>query len=117
MGVSEFCKFGYGIVPGLAYYTGIVFEVHDYKGRAASGVRGGRYDNLLKDSMAGCPGDGDGMGRLRVGDTAQRQRPHRREPAIKERLFSRRAWMRDSRKDAISLTAKLRKGKRTGDKL
>lgn len=47
MGVADFCEFDIGIVRGLAYYTGIVFEIYD-KGdelRALGG--GGRYDNLL----------------------------------------------------------------------
>jgi len=49
MGIADFCVFDPSIVRGLAYYTGVVFEVHDIKGdlRAISG--GGRYDNLLHD--------------------------------------------------------------------
>lgn len=48
MGVGQFCRFDIGIVRGLAYYTGVVFEIYD-KGvglRAIGG--GGRYHNLLK---------------------------------------------------------------------
>ena len=49
MKVEEYCVFDASIVRGLAYYTGVVFEVHDAVGelRAISG--GGRYDNLLHD--------------------------------------------------------------------
>jgi len=49
MKVEDYCVFDASIVRGLAYYTGVVFEVHDAVGelRAISG--GGRYDNLLHD--------------------------------------------------------------------
>jgi histidyl-tRNA synthetase len=49
MGVAEFCGFDPGIVRGLAYYTGIVFEVHDLAGELRAICGGGRYDNLLRD--------------------------------------------------------------------
>jgi histidyl-tRNA synthetase len=49
MGVGEFCRFDMGIVRGLAYYTGMVFEVHDARRRARAICGGGRYDNLLSD--------------------------------------------------------------------
>jgi len=49
MGVAEFCAFDPGIVRGLAYYTGIVFEVHDIAGELRAICGGGRYDNLLRD--------------------------------------------------------------------
>jgi histidyl-tRNA synthetase len=63
MGISDFCVFDPGIVRGLAYYTGIVFEIFDpgCELRAIGG--GGRYDNLLADF--GGPkvtGTGFGMG-------------------------------------------------------
>ena len=49
MGVAEFCLFDPGIVRGLAYYTGVVFEVHDAVGDLRAICGGGRYDNLLAD--------------------------------------------------------------------
>ena len=49
MGVSEYCRFDMGIVRGLAYYTGMVFEVHDAVGDLRAICGGGRYDNLLRD--------------------------------------------------------------------
>jgi histidyl-tRNA synthetase len=49
MGISEYCVFDPGIVRGLAYYTGIVFEVHDIQGDLRAICGGGRYDNLLRD--------------------------------------------------------------------
>ncbi|MHC4836019.1 MAG: ATP phosphoribosyltransferase regulatory subunit, partial [Planctomycetota bacterium] len=32
MGVEDFCRFDMSIVRGLAYYTGMVFEIHDKAG-------------------------------------------------------------------------------------
>ncbi len=49
MGVSDFYSFDISIVRGLAYYTGVVFEVHDKLGELRAVCGGGRYDNLLKD--------------------------------------------------------------------
>jgi histidyl-tRNA synthetase len=49
MGVEEFCRFDMSIVRGLAYYTGMVFEIHDVKGDLRAVCGGGRYDNLLSD--------------------------------------------------------------------
>ncbi|HAL44612.1 MAG: histidine--tRNA ligase [Planctomycetes bacterium GWF2_42_9] len=49
MGVAEYCKFDIGIVRGLAYYTGIVFEIYDKSQQLRAICGGGRYDNLLSD--------------------------------------------------------------------
>ncbi len=63
MGVGDFCIFDPGIVRGLAYYTGIVFEVHDTAGELRAICGGGRYDNLLKDfGGPSIPATGMGMG-------------------------------------------------------
>jgi histidyl-tRNA synthetase len=61
MGVGDFCVYDPSIVRGLAYYTGIVFEVHDIVGELRAICGGGRYDNLLKD-FGGQPISGTGMG-------------------------------------------------------
>lgn len=61
MGVAEFCGFDPTIVRGLAYYTGIVFEVHDIAGELRAICGGGRYDNLLRD-FGGPPIAATGMG-------------------------------------------------------
>jgi histidyl-tRNA synthetase len=48
MGLDRYCTFDFGIVRGLDYYTGTVFEVFDLapeNNRAMFG--GGRYDNLV----------------------------------------------------------------------
>lgn len=51
------------IVRGLSYYTGIVFEAYDVKGKHRAILGGGRYDNLAT-LMAGqdIPAIGFGMG-------------------------------------------------------
>ena len=49
MGVGDYCRFDMGIVRGLAYYTGMVFEIHDTVGQLRAICGGGRYDNLLSD--------------------------------------------------------------------
>lgn len=45
-GVAEWCQPDFNIVRGLAYYTGLVFEVVVDGERAVAG--GGRYDNLIE---------------------------------------------------------------------
>jgi histidyl-tRNA synthetase len=61
MGVGDFCVYDPSIVRGLAYYTGIVFEVHDVGGGLRAICGGGRYNNLLRD-FGGPPISGTGMG-------------------------------------------------------
>jgi histidyl-tRNA synthetase len=63
MGVGDYCTFDMSIVRGLAYYTGIVFEVHDITGDLRAVCGGGRYDNLLKEfGGPSIPATGMGMG-------------------------------------------------------
>jgi histidyl-tRNA synthetase len=47
-GMADFCAFDIGIVRGLAYYTGIVFELFDKKRSMRAIAGGGRYDRLVK---------------------------------------------------------------------
>ncbi|MBE0535358.1 MAG: histidine--tRNA ligase [Phycisphaerae bacterium] len=49
MGIGEFAVFDIGVVRGLAYYTGVVFEVYDRAATLRAVCGGGRYDNLLRD--------------------------------------------------------------------
>ena len=49
MGVGKYCEFDPAIVRGLAYYTGIVYEIYDRAGKFRAIGGGGRYDNLLRD--------------------------------------------------------------------
>ena len=69
LGVREFVKFDLTIVRGLAYYTGIVFELFDAKGEFRAICGGGRYDNLL-GALGGVnlPALGFGMGDVVLGE-------------------------------------------------
>jgi histidyl-tRNA synthetase len=64
--ISEYCTFSSGVVRGLDYYTGIVFEVYDTgKENIRSIFGGGRYDDLLSlFSEEKISGMGFGMGLL-----------------------------------------------------
>jgi histidyl-tRNA synthetase len=46
-GVGAFCEFDAAIVRGLAYYTGVVFEMYDRRGELRALCGGGRFDDLL----------------------------------------------------------------------
>ena len=48
MGLAEFIQVDLGVVRGLAYYTGFVFEAFDRKGELRALAGGGRYDDLVK---------------------------------------------------------------------
>lgn len=63
LGVADWVTLDLSIVRGLAYYTGIVFELFDAKGELRAICGGGRYDQLL-GSMGGpdLPALGFGMG-------------------------------------------------------
>jgi histidyl-tRNA synthetase len=47
MGIEEFVAVDLGVVRGLAYYTGFVFEAFDRKGDLRALAGGGRYDDLV----------------------------------------------------------------------
>lgn len=47
MGLSRFVEVDLGVVRGLAYYTGFVFEAFDRKGELRALAGGGRYDDLI----------------------------------------------------------------------
>jgi histidyl-tRNA synthetase len=63
MGLLQYARFDLSVVRGLAYYTGIVFELFDARGELRAIAGGGRYDNLLRQvSDADLPALGFGMG-------------------------------------------------------
>ena len=63
LGVGEWVEFDLSIVRGLAYYTGIVFELFDAKRELRAICGGGRYDSLLKQlGGTDLPALGFGMG-------------------------------------------------------
>lgn len=69
LNVADWVRFDLTIVRGLAYYTGIVFELFDAKGEFRAICGGGRYDDLLK-SLGGVdlPALGFGMGDVVLGE-------------------------------------------------
>jgi histidyl-tRNA synthetase len=68
-GVSRWVRFDLSIVRGLAYYTGIVFELFDRKGEFRAICGGGRYDRLLHDlGGVDLPALGFGMGDVVLGE-------------------------------------------------
>src|SRR5215207_1532287 len=69
LGVREYVDLDLRIVRGLAYYTGIVFELFDASGEFRAICGGGRYDNLL-EALGGVdmPALGFGMGDVVLGE-------------------------------------------------
>lgn len=69
MGLGGFVEVDLTIVRGLAYYTGIVFEIFDRRGELRAICGGGRYDRLLEfvggDAL---PAVGFGMGDVVLGE-------------------------------------------------
>ncbi len=107
MGVWQYCDFCPCIVRGLAYYTGIVFEVHEFTRELRAICGGGRYDNLLHDfGGPRIPATGMGMGDCVLGillDEKELLKPESKEldyfVAFVDEVY---------RKNAIELTMKLR---------
>ena len=63
MAVGDYCKFDPGIVRGLAYYTGVVYEIYDKANQLRAIGGGGRYDDLLKQfGGPAIPATGFGIG-------------------------------------------------------
>ncbi|MEJ2202837.1 MAG: histidine--tRNA ligase [Gemmatimonadota bacterium] len=69
MGLGPYVQVDLAIVRGLAYYTGIVFELFDRKGELRAICGGGRYDRLL-ELVGGdpLPAVGFGMGDVVLGE-------------------------------------------------
>ncbi len=69
MGLGAYCRFDFAVVRGLAYYTGIVFELFDRAGELRAICGGGRYDRLL-ELVGGepLPAVGFGMGDVVLGE-------------------------------------------------
>ncbi|HET8712547.1 MAG TPA: histidine--tRNA ligase, partial [Gemmatimonadales bacterium] len=63
MGLGDFVSIDMTIVRGLAYYTGIVFELFDSRKELRAIAGGGRYDGLLD-----LPALGFGMGDVVLGE-------------------------------------------------
>lgn len=85
-GLGGFVEVDYAIIRGLAYYTGVVFEVFDRAKANRALAGGGRYDGLIKllsDGKADLPALGFGMGNVVLADLIAEN------PAAKEK---RDAW-------------------------
>src|SRR3984893_4273464 len=70
-GLADFVAIDIAIVRGLAYYTGIVFEVFDRAGKFRAIAGGGRYANLiaqLSDGAVSMPALGFAMGDVVLGE-------------------------------------------------
>ena len=69
MGLGAYLHFDFTVVRGLAYYTGIVFELFDRAGELRAICGGGRYDRLL-ELVGGepLPAVGFGMGDVVLGE-------------------------------------------------
>src|SRR5207237_7813161 len=70
-GFSDFATVDVGIVRGLAYYTGVVFEVFDRAGKFRAIAGGGRYDQLiaqLSDNAVSLPALGFAIGDVVLGE-------------------------------------------------
>jgi histidyl-tRNA synthetase len=70
-GLGDFVAIDVGIVRGLAYYTGIVFEAFDRAGKFRAIAGGGRYDNLiaqLSEGAVSLPALGFAMGDVVLGE-------------------------------------------------
>ncbi len=69
LGVGAFISPDMGIVRGLAYYTGFVFEAFQTVGTGRALAGGGRYDTLVKKlGYPDMPAVGFGMGDVTVSD-------------------------------------------------
>ncbi|MEK7403101.1 MAG: histidine--tRNA ligase [Gemmatimonadota bacterium] len=69
LGVRDWIQIDLTIVRGLAYYTGIVFELFDAQGEFRAICGGGRYDTLLASlGGADAPALGFGMGDVVLGE-------------------------------------------------
>jgi histidyl-tRNA synthetase len=70
-GLRPYVEIDLSIVRGLAYYTGIVFELFSRKAKLRAIAGGGRYDNLisqLSDGTLSLPALGFAMGDVVLGE-------------------------------------------------
>ena len=110
MGIGDYCVFDPSIVRGLAYYTGIVFEIYARAGELRAIGGGGRYDSLLGDfGGPAIAATGMGMGDCVLGILLE-EKGLLKDAATTRRLdyfiaYTDRAFL----DKAIEITAKLRK--------
>jgi histidyl-tRNA synthetase len=91
-GLADYVEIDLGIVRGLAYYSGVVFEAFDRGGKLRALAGGGRYDNLihqLSDGAVSLPAIGFAMGDVVLGELIGET------PAAKEKMEIAIAAQRD----------------------
>jgi len=73
-GLREFIQIDLGIVRGLAYYTGFVFEAFEASGEGRALAGGGRYDALVR-KLGGpdMPATGFAMGDVTLADLLEKR--------------------------------------------
>ncbi len=81
MGLGDFVEVDLTIVRGLAYYTGVVFELFDTGKELRAICGGGRYDGLLK-ALGGLdlPALGFGMGDVVLAELLRTRKSSREAP-------------------------------------
>ncbi len=110
MGIGDFAVFDITVVRGLAYYTGVVYEIYDRGASLRALCGGGRYDNLLSD-FGGPKVTATGMG---MGDCVLeillREKGLLTDEQLKTRSLDYYIAVADGRfaNEAIKLAAKIR---------
>ena len=108
-GLADYVEVDLGIVRGLAYYSGVVFEAFDRGGKLRALAGGGRYDNLinqLSDGGVSLPAIGFAMGDVVLGELIGEI------PAAKEKLQTAIAAQQD-----LDIYAVIAKEERRADAL
>lgn len=108
-GFADALVFDIGVIRGLSYYTGIVFEAFDAKGEFRAIFGGGRYDNLLT-AIGGEPTSAVGLG---FGDVVVTELLKARlgEGAVASRRGVAVGYMTDNEREAaLKLARALRAG-------
>ncbi|QDU60531.1 Histidine--tRNA ligase [Planctomycetes bacterium Pan216] len=109
LGKGDYVVFDIGIVRGLAYYTGPVFEIFDRNAELRAICGGGRYDRLM-ETMGGqpMPAVGFGMGDVVLGELLTEKGLWGTAPA---NVVAQAVPLADERiADAMRLVASLRAG-------
>ena len=109
LGVDDWARLDLSVVRGLAYYTGIVFELFDTAGEFRAICGGGRYDDLLSTlGGAASPALGFGMGDVVLSELL---RARKLMPELTPALDYWVAADHDElRADVMTVAARLRRG-------
>jgi len=110
MGVGDFCVFDISIVRGLAYYTGIVFEIYDKASELRAIGGGGRFDDLLKQfGGPAIPATGFGIGDCVLGILLEEKGLIERQLPGRQVGYFVASVDKQFAKKAIEITARLRR--------